>query len=190
MHSIVSVGSKYLLLVLSNSLKLTNKTNLLRGYTYTYTYEQKHRHSWEMSPTWVCVWIFQCMLIFVGFLAPNLTCKSLKGWSRRPRGSLALLSNAWVWGMLVRVHLNVLISKETKHIHRLDTRPFHRVASLSPHRRFTNSPPPLFVQTEPSSSSIKLHQCVIHTTSWHWQYLSWWWWCLCVSTRFPLVSSC
>lgn len=35
MHSIVSVGSKYLLLVLSNSLKLTNKTNLLRGYTYT-----------------------------------------------------------------------------------------------------------------------------------------------------------
>lgn len=51
MHSIVSVGSKYLLLVLSNSLKLTNKTNLLRGYTYIYTYEQKHRHSWEMSPT-------------------------------------------------------------------------------------------------------------------------------------------
>lgn len=35
MHSIVSVGSKYLLLVLSNSLKLTNKTNLGRGYTYT-----------------------------------------------------------------------------------------------------------------------------------------------------------
>ena len=177
MHSIVSVSSKYLLLVLSNSLKLGEKTNKTNLCTET----QKCMGD---EPKMVCVWIFQCMLIFVGLLAPNFTCKSLKGWSRRPRGSLALLSSAWVWGMLVRVHLNVLISRETKHIHRLDTSLFHRVA-ISPHQRFTTSPP-LFVQTEPSSSGMNPHQCVIHRASRRWQYSSWWW-CLCVSTRFPHV---
>uniref|UniRef100_A0A671XCF7 WW domain binding protein 2 n=1 Tax=Sparus aurata TaxID=8175 RepID=A0A671XCF7_SPAAU len=41
----------------------------------------------------------------------------------------------------------------------------HRITALSPHWRFTNSPP-LFVHSEPSSSGVKPHQCVIHTASW------------------------
>lgn len=36
------------------------------------------------------------------------TDKSLKGWSRSPKGSLALFNKAWVWGMLVRVQRNNL----------------------------------------------------------------------------------
>lgn len=36
------------------------------------------------------------------------TDRSLKGWSRSPKGSLALFSKAWVWGMLVKVHRNNL----------------------------------------------------------------------------------
>ena len=43
--------------------------------------------------------------------------------------------------------------------------PFHTVTALSPHWRFTNSPL-LFVHSEPSSSDVKQHQCVIHTASW------------------------
>lgn len=43
----------------------------------------------------------------------KLTCRSLKGCSRRPRGSLALFSRAWVWGMLLSVHLKVLETQAT-----------------------------------------------------------------------------
>lgn len=39
-----------------------------------------------------------------------------------------------------------------------------RDANLSPQWRFTNFPP-LFVHTEPNSSGVKAHQCVIHTES-------------------------
>lgn len=42
------------------------------------------------------------------------TCRSLKGCRRSPRGSLALLSRAWVCGMLVRVHLKVLVHMRTE----------------------------------------------------------------------------
>lgn len=37
-----------------------------------------------------------------------LTERSLNGWSSRPRGSFALLSRAWVWGMLVNVQRKTL----------------------------------------------------------------------------------
>lgn len=56
-------------------------------------------------------------LCVLGVREHGRTCRSLKGCRRRPRGSLALLSRAWVWGMLVSVHLKVLISTETRETH-------------------------------------------------------------------------
>lgn len=79
-------------------------------------YQVSHLHDWLMS---VCVWVCAHQI-----LNRDVTERSLKGWSSRPRGILALLSRDWVWGMLVSV-LRKTLEKDTKTYVQRSHRCFH-----------------------------------------------------------------
>lgn len=52
--------------------------------------------------------VFSLSFSDINVLDQSLTDRSLKGWSSRPSGILALLSRDWVWGMLVSVQRKTL----------------------------------------------------------------------------------